>query len=83
MVFSQHFGISVIMQEIHHYVRLLLQDTMEGTTGRWGRVITSACVVVYCFGTTITFLIIIGDQFDRTFSSLYGPDFANKVHGVF
>ena len=52
---------------------------MEGMTGRLGRMITSVCVVAYAFGMTITFLIIIGDQFDRTFSSLYGPDFANKV----
>ena len=54
-----------------------IQDTMEGMTGRWGRIITSACVVVYTFGTTITFLIIIGDQFDRTFASLYGATFSH------
>ena len=52
---------------------------MEGMTGRWGRMMCSVCVVVYTFGTTITFLIIIGDQFDRTFSSLYGPDFNEQV----
>jgi hypothetical protein len=45
--------------------------------GRW--------IVVYykllfglCFaGTCITFLIIIGDQFDRAFASLVGPDFCH------
>ena len=52
---------------------------MEGMTGRWGRIICSTCVVIYTFGTTITFLIIIGDQFDSTFKSLYGPTFAQKV----
>ena len=52
---------------------------MEGMTGRWGRIICSTCVVIYTFGTTITFLIIIGDQFDSTFNSLYGPTFAQKV----
>ena len=52
---------------------------MEGMTGRWGRMITSACVVVYTFGTTITFLIVIGDQFDATFHSIYGDEFTNKV----
>ena len=52
---------------------------MEGMTGRWGRMMCSACVVVYTFGTTITFLIVIGDQFDRTLSSLYGPDFNKEV----
>merc|ERR1719150_298150 len=55
-----------------------IQDTMEGMTGRWGRIICSTCVVIYTFGTTITFLIIIGDQFDSTFKSLYGPTFAQK-----
>ena len=48
---------------------------MEGMTGRLGRLITSVCVVLYCFGTTITFFIVIGHQFDRTFSSLYGPEY--------
>merc|ERR1719322_690665 len=55
-----------------------IQDTMEGMTGRFGRMITSACVVVYTFGTTITFLIVIGDQFDATFHSIYGDDFTKK-----
>ena len=41
-----------------------IQETMEGMTGPVGRMITSATVVVYTFGTTITFLIIIGDQFE-------------------
>ena len=52
-----------------------IQDTMEGMTGRFGRVLTSACVVIYTFGTTITFLIIIGDQFDNTFKNIYGSNF--------
>ena len=52
---------------------------MQGMTGRWGRIICSACVVVYTFGTTITFLIVIGDQFDATFKDLYGPEFSQKV----
>ena len=55
---------------------------MEGMTGRFGRMITSACVVVYTFGTTITFLIVIGDQFDATFHSIYGDDFTKKVRSL-
>ena len=54
-----------------------IQETMEGMTGRWGSTITSACVVVYTFGTTITFLIIIGDQFDGTFSAIYGSKYSD------
>lgn len=52
---------------------------MEGMTGRLGRLITSLCMMLYCFGTTITLLIVIGHQFDRTFAAFYGPDFADKV----
>lgn len=52
-----------------------LQDVMHTVSGEWGRRITSAIVAIYCFGTCITFLIIIGDQFDRAFYSLVGPTF--------
>ena len=52
---------------------------MKGMVGRWGRMITSACVVVYNFGTTITYLIVIGNQFDATFHSIYGEDFSMNV----
>ena len=38
---------------------------------------TSACVIIYTFGTCITFLIIIGDQFDRLLASLYGHTFCH------
>ena len=52
---------------------------MKGMVGRWGRMITSACIVVYNFGTTITYLIVIGDQFDATFNSIYGEEFSMNV----
>ena len=51
-------------------------------TGRVGRMMCSACVVIYTFGTTITFLIVIGDQFDSTFNSIYGPEYSQKVKKV-
>ena len=34
-------------------------------------------MIVYTFGTCITFLIIIGDQFDRLLASLYGHTFCH------
>ncbi|XP_042241338.1 putative sodium-coupled neutral amino acid transporter 7 [Homarus americanus] len=40
-------------------------------------VIASVCVSVYCFVTCITFIIIIGDQFDRAFASFVGSDFCH------
>jgi sodium-coupled neutral amino acid transporter 7/8 len=54
-----------------------LQEVMKTACGVWGSRITSLIVAIYCFGTCITFLIIIGDQFDRAFFSLIGPDFCN------
>ena len=35
---------------------------MYTAAGVWGRRCTSLIVSLYCFGTCITFLIIIGDQ---------------------
>lgn len=43
-----------------------LQEVLAFTWGRKAEKITSFCVALYCFGTCITFLIIIGDQFDRS-----------------
>ncbi|PSN36759.1 putative sodium-coupled neutral amino acid transporter 7 [Blattella germanica] len=54
-----------------------LQDVLEGVYGRPGMLACSSAVALYCFGTCITFLIIIGDQFDRVFSSLHGMDFCH------
>ncbi|XP_067001609.2 sodium-coupled neutral amino acid transporter 7 [Anabrus simplex] len=45
--------------------------------GRAGLVACSITVALYCFGTCITFLIIIGDQFDRVLASVHGPDFCH------
>jgi len=54
-----------------------LQEVMHTAAGTWGRRATSAIVTVYCFGTCITFLIIIGDQFDRAFASLVGDEYCH------
>jgi sodium-coupled neutral amino acid transporter 7/8 len=57
-----------------------IQDVMGQSIGGVGRLITSVCVVIYCFGTTVTFLIVIGDQFDLVLESLVGPNFCNKFY---
>jgi len=54
-----------------------LQEVMSTAAGPWGRRVTSLIVAIYCFGTCITFLIIIGDQFDRAFASIVGPNFCH------
>lgn len=48
-----------------------LQDVLEGVCGRPGLIACSSAVALYCFGTCITFLIIIGDQFDRGACSIF------------
>ena len=57
-----------------------LQELMGVVSGRAGSLVTSVIVTVYTFGTCITFLIIIGDQFDRAFDSLVGPDFCDRIY---
>jgi len=52
-----------------------IEAVMGQSIGTWARICTSVCVVVYCFGTTVTFLIMVGDQFDRMFESFIGNDF--------
>ena len=39
---------------------IFFSDVVGQSVGRAGRVFTSTSVVVYCFGTTVTFLIMIG-----------------------
>ena len=51
------------------------QGALHGAAGRIGQHTGSFCVALYSFGTCVTFLIIIGDQFDRALASLYGPNF--------
>nr|XP_045611689.1 putative sodium-coupled neutral amino acid transporter 7 [Procambarus clarkii] len=54
------------------YQELVLHMCSPG----WSMV-TSICISVYCFITCITFIIIIGDQFDRVFASFVGKDFCH------
>lgn len=44
---------------------LTLQDVLQAACGKTGLISCSVLVALYCFGTCVTFLIIIGDQFDR------------------
>ncbi|XP_066594560.1 sodium-coupled neutral amino acid transporter 7-like isoform X2 [Prorops nasuta] len=54
-----------------------MQDTCAGLCGRKFLYICGIFVAVYSFGCCLTFLIIIGDQFDRVFATFYGMDFCN------
>lgn len=49
---------------------LTLQDVLQAACGQTGLITCSIVVALYCFGTCVTFLIIIGDQSDRGNSSV-------------
>lgn len=53
------------------------QDVVLGLCGKRAQQACAFGVILYCYGTCITFLIIIGDQFDRVLASLYGSEFCH------
>ncbi|XP_067128528.1 sodium-coupled neutral amino acid transporter 7-like isoform X1 [Centruroides vittatus] len=53
------------------------QDVVSGMCGKIARRLCAAAVALYCYGTCITFLIIIGDQFERVLASWYGSSFCH------
>ena len=38
------------------------EKIMEQMFGHWMRSLTELCVFIYCFGTCVTFIVVIGDQ---------------------
>ncbi|XP_064640585.1 sodium-coupled neutral amino acid transporter 7-like isoform X2 [Lineus longissimus] len=53
------------------------QDVVYSMCGKAAQNVCSLCIVVYCYGTCITFFIIIGDQLDRFFYFISGADFCH------
>lgn len=58
-------GLLILAHSSFQVKAVTLQDTLQGVCGSATSIICSILVALYCFGTCITFLIIIGDQFDR------------------
>ncbi|KYM75365.1 Putative sodium-coupled neutral amino acid transporter 7 [Atta colombica] len=54
-----------------------MQDTFAGLCGSKSLAFCGICVAVYSFGCCLTFLIIVGDQFDRVFATYYGLDYCH------
>lgn len=54
-----------------------MQDTLAGLCGEKSLKLCAITVVIYSFGCCITFLIVIGDQFDRILATFYGNDFCH------
>ncbi|XP_014219186.1 putative sodium-coupled neutral amino acid transporter 7 [Copidosoma floridanum] len=54
-----------------------LQNTFAGLCGSKSLFFCGLCIAVYSFGCCITFLIVIGDQFDRVFATYFGMDYCH------
>ncbi|XP_032677420.1 putative sodium-coupled neutral amino acid transporter 7 isoform X2 [Odontomachus brunneus] len=54
-----------------------LQDVFAGLCGSKSLMLCGICVALYSFGCCLTFLIIVGDQFDRAFATFYGLDYCH------
>ena len=52
-----------------------LPEMVGQSVGAGGRIFCSITNAVYMFGTTVTFLIMLGDQFARIFEATVGADF--------
>ncbi|KAI1285314.1 putative sodium-coupled neutral amino acid transporter 7 [Halotydeus destructor] len=53
------------------------QDVVDFYCGRRIKNIVSLAIILYSYGACLTFIIIIGDQFDRVFASLHGSNFCH------
>jgi len=55
------------------------QDVIKSCLGSKFHILSSICIAIYCYGCCVTFLIIIGDQFDRFFWS-YNKNFCQVFY---
>lgn len=53
-------------------------DVLMSTCGKRAQQMAAVSILLSCYGICITFFIIIGDQYDRMFLSLYGPGFCHE-----
>lgn len=68
----------VILASCSDYTRTnTMQDTFAGLCGPKVLRMCGIFVVLYSFGCCLTFLIIVGDQFDRVFVTYYGRDYCH------
>lgn len=50
-------------------------EVLDYMCGRIVQKLTALSVMITCFGICVTFLVIIADQTDRVFATVWGPDF--------
>lgn len=54
-----------------------MQDMFSKFYGTKSLFLCAFCIMIYSFGCCLTFLIIIGDQFDRVLATYYGLDYCH------
>ncbi|XP_058802207.1 sodium-coupled neutral amino acid transporter 7-like [Phymastichus coffea] len=54
-----------------------MQGAFAGLCGQKSLFFCGICVAIYSFGCCVTFLIVIGDQFDRVFATYFGMDYCH------
>lgn len=52
-------------------------NVLHSMCGAKWRYASAVSVLLTCYGVCVTYLIVIGDQYDRIFASLHGPDFCH------
>ncbi|CAK9821397.1 Putative sodium-coupled neutral amino acid transporter 7 [Anthophora retusa] len=54
-----------------------MQDMFAKLYGRKSLFLCALCITIYSFGCCLTFIIIVGDQFDRVLATYYGLDYCH------
>ncbi|CAG5106627.1 Similar to slc38a7: Putative sodium-coupled neutral amino acid transporter 7 (Danio rerio) [Cotesia congregata] len=54
-----------------------MPDTVAGLCGPKTLILCGICVTIYSFGCCLTFIIVIGDQFERVLATYYGTDYCH------
>ncbi|OAD60465.1 Putative sodium-coupled neutral amino acid transporter 7 [Eufriesea mexicana] len=54
-----------------------MQDVFANFYGQRSFLLCAFCIMIYSFGCCLTFLIVIGDQFDRVLATYYGLDYCH------
>ncbi|KAI7697846.1 Putative sodium-coupled neutral amino acid transporter 7 [Sarcoptes scabiei] len=67
--------ILILCAELHQDTTY--HDVLRSMGGKRAQQLAAISIMCTCFGINVTFLIIIGDQFDRIFHTFIGPTFCH------
>lgn len=54
-----------------------MEDMFANFYGQKSLFLCALCIMIYSFGCCLTFLIVVGDQFDRVLATYYGLDYCH------